>query len=266
MEAKDGTPKVNAKALDAEVPDAEDMGAAAGGAAPVPVEEAPQRVRDLAEACVRFVEKAVGVKLDYEPETLSLLDHYLLGARAAAAERPAAGELVAHAAGAYFGEVVRRRYASWWRFDGDDPSGWRIELQPVYLSFRPVQLVADAIFREQAVDKAAKSPSAAVTEAAGAASDARADEAAGADEDPDAAKDTRADEDASERLELEEEDRHVVAARLGELPEVSEDEFYALSTRLEVIDIAVEAIRGRRLAEDDGDSMLGPDDYEPMPS
>ena len=186
-------------------------------------EPAPDRVRDLAEACVRFVERAVGVKLDYEPETLSLLDHYLLGARTAAAERPAAGELVAHAAGAYFGEVVRRRYASWWRVEGTDPADWRIELEPVYLSFSPVQLMADALFRE-------------------------------------------GDPDASERLELEEEDRGAVAGRLAELPPVGEDEFYAPSTRLEVIDIAVEAIRARRLAGDEGDSALGPDDYEPSPS
>ena len=107
-------------------------------------EPPPDRVRDLAEACVRFVERSVGVKLDYEPETLSILDHYLAGARAAAAEKPAAGALVAHAAGAYFGEVVRRRYPSWWRLDGDDPSGWRLELEPVYLSFSPVQIAADA--------------------------------------------------------------------------------------------------------------------------
>jgi hypothetical protein len=188
------------------------------------VEAAPDRVRDLAEACVRFIERAVGVKLDYEPETLPILDHYLAGARADAGERPAAGALVAHAAGAYFGEVVRRRYPSWWRLDGDDPGAWRIELEPVYLSFSPVQLMADALFRE-------------------------------------------GDPDASERLELEEEDRRAVAGRLAELPPVGEDEFYAPSTRLEVIDIAVEAIRARRLAEgDEGDSVLGPDDYEPSPS
>ncbi len=177
-------------------------------------------MRDLAEACVRFVERAVGVKLDYEPETLPLLDHYLNDAREAAGQRPEAGALVAHAAGAYLGEVVRRRYPSWWRLDGDDPGAWRIELEPVYLSFSPVQLVADALLRGS-------------------------------------------DLEASERLELEDEDREAVAARLSELPPVDEDEFYAPSTRLEVIDIAVEAIRARRLAAgDEGDALLHPDDYE----
>jgi hypothetical protein len=190
-----------------------------------PREPPPDQVRDLAEACVRFVERKVGVKLDYEPETLSILDHYLAEARAVAAEKPAVGAVVAHAAGAYFGEVVRRRYPSWWRLDGDDPSRWRLELEPVYLSFSPVQLVADALFSPE--------------------------------EDP----------AASERLELEEEDRQAVAARLADLPEVDEDEFYAPSTRLEVIDIAVETIRARRLgAGREGDAVLRPDDYEPTVS
>jgi hypothetical protein len=183
---------------------------------------APDRVRDLAEGCVRFVEQALGVKLDYEPETLSLLDHYVEQARAAAAAQPTAAALVAHLAGAYFGEVVRRRHPSWWRAEGDDPSAWRIELESVYLSFSPVQLVADALFRgEEGVAEAA------------------------------------------ERLELTEEDRDAVAARLADLPPVPEEEFYAPSTRLEVIDIAVEAIRARRMAEgDDADAVLGPSDYD----
>jgi hypothetical protein len=177
------------------------------------------QVGDLAEACVRYVERAIGVKLDYEPETLSVLDHYLREARASAAEKPTTGALLAHAAGAYFGEVVRRRHASWWRVQGDDPAMWRLEFESVYLSFSPVQLVADALFRD------------AVPE-------------------------------ATERLELEEEDQAEVAARLADLPQVDEDEFYAPTTRLEVIDIAVEAIRARRAAAGEGEAVLRPDDYE----
>jgi hypothetical protein len=191
-------------------------------------ESPPDRVRDLAEACVRFVERSVGVKLDYEPETLSILDHYLAEARAAAAERPEAAALVAHAAGAYFGEVVRRRHPSWWRIEGDGPDAWRIELEPVFLSFSPVELVANALFRQE---KAAAEP------------------------------------EASERFELDEEDRRAVAARLADLPPVDESEFHAPSTWLEVIDIAIDAIRVRRLGQgEEADLVLGPDDYEPTPS
>jgi hypothetical protein len=188
-----------------------------------PPGEAPAKVRELSEACVRFVERALGVKLDYQAETLSLLDHYIEEGREAARKKPETAALVAHAAGAYFGEVVRRRYASWWRAEGDDPGEYRIELEPVYLSFSPVQMMADALLRDDE-----------------ASSDA-----------------------PSERLELEEEDRAAVADRLAELPPVSEREFYAPSTRLEVIDIAVEAIRARKMAAgEEAEGAFGPEDYE----
>ncbi|APR83052.1 Hypothetical protein A7982_08401 [Minicystis rosea] len=189
-----------------------------------PVEKAlppaPDRVRDLAEGCVRFVERALGVKLDYEPETLPLLDHWVAAARPEAGSKPETAAVVAHAAGAYFGEVVRRRYPSWWRTEGDDPGMFRIELEPVYLSFSPMQLVADALFHSEIENE------------------------------------------TLEQLELDDADREAVTARLAELPPVSEEEFFSLATRLEVIDIAIDAIRARRLADEDGDAALGPDDYE----
>ena len=44
---------------------------------------------------------------------------------------------------------------------------------------------------------------------------------------------------------------------------VPEAEFYAPSTRLEVIDIIVDAARARRMAEgEEADASFGPDDYE----
>jgi hypothetical protein len=221
------------------------------------VETAPPEVRDLADACVRFVERAIGVKLDYEPETLSILDHYLREARVASPEQPAARVLVAHAAGAYFGEVVRRRHASWWRITGDDPTAWRIELEAVYLSFSPVQLIVDALFRDEALADAVS------TEGLGGAAphrhDAPQEEIDSVEAPPLAAVATLA---AGERLELDEDDAVAVAERLADLPPVTDDEFYAPSMRLEVLDIAVEAVRQRRLAEGDGDAILGPDDYE----
>jgi hypothetical protein len=182
-------------------------------------EPPPAQIGDLAEACVRFVERALGVKLDYEPETLPLLDHYVEQGRQAAASRPEAGVVVAQAAGAYFGEVVRRRYPSWWRAAGEDPAAWRIELSPVFLSFSPVELIAAGLHR-------------------------------GEEGAPD------------EGLEMEEADREAVAARLADLPEVPEEEFFAPSTRLEVIDIAVDAIRARRMAAGEPEVALRPEDYE----
>src|ERR1044071_4902274 len=78
------------------------------------LEPAPGTIGELADACVRFVQAAVGVPLDFRPETLPLLDHYLATRReellAARAANPEAMGLVARAAAAYFGEVVRRHF------------------------------------------------------------------------------------------------------------------------------------------------------------
>lgn len=182
----------------------------------------PTAIVDLCAACVKFVERAVGVRLDYTPETLPVLDHYLAEARAAAVARPETGPLLAQAAGAYLGEVVRRRHAAWWRTEGDDPTFWRVELESVYLAFCPVLLIQDALSL------------------------------------PDA------EGEGESRLELTEEDREAVAARLAELPQVEVEEYFAPSTRLEVIDIAVEAIRARKMAAGEhADAALGPSDYDP---
>ena len=187
---------------------------------------------DVSPPPERVGERAIGVKLDYQAETLSLLDHYLEEGRKAAREKPETAALVAHAAGAYFGEVVRRRHASWWRVEGIDPALYRLELESAYLSFSPVQLMADALLRTERT------------------AEEEEEESAG-------------DEDASERLELEEEDREAVAQRLAELPPVSDREFYAPSTRLEVIDIAIEAIRARRMGDgDQAEDVLRPEDYD----
>lgn len=200
-----------------------------------PTPPPPARVGELAEACRRFVKTAVGIELDYEPETLSILDHYVEQSRGSLATRPEAIGLLAHTIGAYFGEVVRRRYASWWQIEGDDPAYWQIQLEPVYLAFSPVALAHEALSRGEAP----------------AADGAGEDEGA-----------------PMSQLELEDEDRAAVAARLAELPPVSEDQFFAPSTRLEVIDIAVDTIRARQMAAGEPEAHLGPDDYEgfPLPS
>jgi hypothetical protein len=201
-----------------------DLGASRG------LPPSPQTVVDLAASCVRFVQRALGVRLDYRPETLPLLDHWLRGGGQVLREgdagpgRPAATALVAHAAGAYLGEVVRRRHASWWRAEGDDPSAYRIELRDVYLSFNPVDVARDALGLD-------RGPDGELLEATS--------------------------------LDLDDGDREAVASRLAELPEVTEEEYRAPSTRLEVLDIAVEAIRQKAAADEAPALALEPDDYGP---
>jgi hypothetical protein len=201
------------------------------GVAQNPAELAsPSEIVDLAAACVRYVERATGVALDYTPETLPILDHYLKGADAGSGERAEARELVVLAAGAYFGEIVRKRYASWWRIEGGLESA-RVELREMFLAFSPMDMV------RQALDAHAATASSAGDDATESPGD-----------------------DAS--FDLDDADRAAVHARLAELPEVPADEYYAPSTRLEVLDIAADAIRARRLAESEPELDLEPGDYD----
>lgn len=230
---------------------------------------APQAIQDLAESCVRFVERSLGVRLDYEPETLSLVDHYVEEARKAGRDRPETLPLLAQTVGAYLGEVVRRRHKSWWRTDDEgNPNAWRLELESVYLVLRPIELVTRSLRRpvapppppelatreEDEEDDEDEETGAAVREAREAqARDAQAPEAG-----PDLEEDL-----GPAFFELEEDDRAAVAERLALLPPVSDEEFYAPSTHIEVVDIAVDTIRARRIAAGmEPDAHLEPEDYE----
>jgi len=207
-----------------------------GPAGPTP----PQAVLELAAACVRFVAAAVTVEPDFSRETLPLVDHYLAEARTSVRQRPETLALVTNALGAYFGEVVRRIHPSWWRLDGDDPLEWRVELRDVFLSFAPMQLVAAALTRpERSGFEAADDDGLAGGPAA----------AGGEHGAPDPG------------LQIAPEDRGAVTRRLDDLPPVPDDEYYALSTRLEVIDIAVDAICANLLAEPERRCSYRPEDY-----
>jgi hypothetical protein len=187
------------------------------------LEPAPPLVAELAEACVRFVRAAVGVSLDFRPETLPVLDHYLATRReellAVRSANPEALGLVARAAAGYFGEVVRAHFRALWHLPSDDPGHWELRFESVYLSVNPLAVVYDAI-------------------------------AHGDEEGPIA------------YLELEDEDREAVAARLQELPPAPDEEFFSLAMRLEVLEIAVDVIKSRLMAAGLGEIAFSSDDYE----
>lgn len=100
----------------------------------------PDRVREYAEQVVAYVQKALGVKLEYDSDTLPLLDHYL---RTVPAEQPATLKLVVATAGAYFGEVCRRRLGGRWEAAGEEKD-WRVWL-PTGINFSPTGFVASSI-------------------------------------------------------------------------------------------------------------------------
>jgi hypothetical protein len=190
----------------------------------------PESVLELAAACVRFVAASVELEPDFTPETMPLVDHYLREARVAVRQRPETLSLIANAIGVYLGEVVRRTHPCWWNLDGDEPLDWRLEFRDVYLSFAPVQVIMAALVRPGTppAEKAA---------------------------------DDVIDDAPEPGLQLAPEDRDAVYQRLEDLPPVSEDDYYAPSTRLEVVDIAVAAIRSNLLLHPERDRVHKPADY-----
>lgn len=185
------------------------------GAAP------PPEVSDLATAAVRFVQRSVGVELDFTVETLPILDHYLAEARGTLQGKDRETLLVvAHAAGAYLGEVIRRRFPSFWVLTPADPTEHRVQFMRLFLTVKPVTWVLEALEW---------------TEADGAAGELG--------------------------LVLDAEDRAFVTPRLAELPEVDDEEFVRPSTRVEVLDIVVDAITARQSADGDPPLSLEPEDY-----
>jgi len=107
-------------------------------------EAVPARVREYADQTVNYVRNALGVTLEYDSNTLPLLDHYL---RNVPDTQPATLQLVVATSGAYFGEVVRRRLGGRWELVKSEqlgPEDWRVVL-PTGLNFSPAGFVAAAI-------------------------------------------------------------------------------------------------------------------------
>jgi hypothetical protein len=104
----------------------------------------PPRVREYAEQVVTYVRNALGVTLEYDSDTLPVLDHYLRTVdEAGGTAQPATIQLVIATSGAYFGEVVRRRLGGRWELSAEDIE-WRMVL-PTGLNFAPAGFVAAAI-------------------------------------------------------------------------------------------------------------------------
>lgn len=124
--------------------DGENTGGTRGDELP----RAPDAVLERAASCVRFVLSSLKIELDFTPETLPLVDHWLGAARAAGEET--IEPLAAEAAGAYFGEVVRRTLPGARWHIAAAPSGWRIELEHVFLAFNPLGVAHEALAEDDA--------------------------------------------------------------------------------------------------------------------
>ncbi len=106
--------------------------------------DTPQHVADLATACVASVKATVGMTLDLSVETLPVLDHYAHEVLEASEEEILS--LTAPMCGAYFGEILRRRFAGFrWHAPKDAFDEWRLELEPAFLYFNPVGIALEVI-------------------------------------------------------------------------------------------------------------------------
>lgn len=183
-------------------------------------EDAPGAILDLAKSCIDYVRLAVGLDLDGEPETLSLVDHYLLTARQAVRERPELEPLVLHAVGAYFGEVVRRAFDAFWLERGDHVEEWLVCGRHAYFCFSPFGVARECLV------ESTTGPGPTGT------------------------------------LNVAQEARELVARRLDSLPQVRDDDYFLLTTRFEVLQIAAEALRAESIAAGRTDIAFDENDYD----
>src|SRR4029078_7587941 len=105
----------------------------------------PPRFREYADQAVAYVQRALGIKLEYDSNTLPVLDHYL---RTVPEDQPAALQMVVATSRAYFGEVVRHHLGGRWEL-GREEAEWRIVL-PTGINFSPAGVRAGASAAERA--------------------------------------------------------------------------------------------------------------------
>lgn len=118
-------------------------------------EQTPAAVEDLALGAFRMVKNELGFELDFTPETLPVLDHYLKELREDDGGPPdeSVVSVVAPCVGAYFGEVARRSLSGLrWHTPEDDYRHWRLEGEGVFLCFNPVGVALEALFGEAVGD------------------------------------------------------------------------------------------------------------------
>lgn len=104
-------------------------------------------MQEYADQAVAYVRRALNMTLEFDSDTLPILDHYL---RSVPQDQGAATELIIVTAGAYFGEVVRRHLGGRWEL-GEEPKTWRVVL-PAGLSFAPAGLAAATIVQSELGD------------------------------------------------------------------------------------------------------------------
>lgn len=245
-------------------------------------------VNEFASQAVDYVRRALGITLEYDSETLPILDHYLRQVTTAPADRgngtdrgnghrtdrgngngtdhgnghgkargngrPQARtpELVAATAGAYFGEVVRRRLGGSWHLPSNDPGTWRLVL-PSGLWFWPVAMVmaailgpdGDAVESPSDPDDPDDPPDVDVV-----------DDVDGSDDGESRADSARSDGGWDASLQVPPPLRPHVARVLESMADVSEEEYYSLCCRLDTLEHLQDMLAAMARRSDGGSDAL----------
>lgn len=185
----------------------------------------------LALRCQTHVHNRLGLDLDYQNETLGLLDYFIVEVVKEEGQgtplppgdprRAQLVHLLAPTIGAYFGQVICGLYPSRWRLLSENPRDWLLEFDHVPLRFNPVGAAAEALV-EQYIEESWNSSIAT----------------------------------APEEMEA-------LGERLAAAPPVPENEFFALTTRFEVLQIAQEWLRTRQQSSKrDNPKFFSSKDYD----
>lgn len=105
----------------------------------------PAVIVDLSSNLVDFVERALGLRPDFTPETLSLVDFYAEHARVETRGRTELVDLAAQAIGAYFGEVVRRHEGAFWLIPSPNFHDWTLCGATAFVAINPIGVGYDAL-------------------------------------------------------------------------------------------------------------------------
>lgn len=177
---------------------------------PTGVDEAPHLILELAASAFRMVKQTLKIDLDFTPDTLPLLDHHLQSARAEAAKSEELTDLLATSAGGYFGEVVRRHLPfARWHVDEKSP----LETSAGWrIEFGHVFLHFNPVGVAREVLRGEDAPG------------------------------------WQAHLEVLPSDRSLLEGALSRMGEISEDDYYTLSVRFEVLSQVVAALEAAQVA------------------
>lgn len=107
--------------------------------------DCPPRTAEFVRRALDAVRASVGVGLEFDSDTLPLLDHYIKQVPRTEID---AAALISAMTGSYFGEAVRQSLGGQWKVEDEDPANWRVVL-PGGLSFSPVRLALAAILLDE---------------------------------------------------------------------------------------------------------------------